>query len=139
MCTGCYDQVNYYDIDLNENYHSYKVGNCKKCGKNVAVVDDMIIETIILLNKKGYKTRFCCSGHLNNKDMFHTYIMFDSIDSMPDKIPFGFMKTDNHDNHCIRLRNPQKPKGLSGLKRLFSVNEELYRWAEELPVYEVQS
>ena len=31
-------------------------------------VDEAIAESIVLLNKKGYKTLFCCSGH-NDKEI----------------------------------------------------------------------
>lgn len=36
--------------------------------EQVIEVDDAIAETISVLNKKGYKTKYCCSGHV--KDIF---------------------------------------------------------------------
>jgi hypothetical protein len=126
MCTGCYKQTDYYFIALNEKYHAYTVGNCKKCGENVAEVDDMIIDTIILLNKKGYKTKFCCSGHLN-ENHFGTYIMFIN---RPDILPEGFYPTDME---CMHLHSTRNPKGYEGFKKLLEINLNLYKWANELP------
>lgn len=33
---------------------------------NVFEVDGLMAEAISILNKKGYKTRYCCSGHIDN-------------------------------------------------------------------------
>lgn len=38
---------------------------------NYFEVDDNIANTISVLNKKGYKTKACCSGH--NDGRFHMY------------------------------------------------------------------
>ena len=52
-----------------------KMCNVKYIDKNtfeirddVFEVDDLIADTIILLNKKGYKTKYCCAGH-NDKSI----------------------------------------------------------------------
>lgn len=37
-------------------------------------IDDLMIPVIINLNKKGYKTFTCCSGHLHSQD--ETYVSF---------------------------------------------------------------
>ncbi|EGQ3701145.1 hypothetical protein I0641_000142 [Staphylococcus pseudintermedius] len=35
-------------------------------------LDFLIAPTIHILNSKGYKTKFSCSGHLKNKQWRHT-------------------------------------------------------------------
>lgn len=34
--------------------------------ENIIEVDDEIAEAISILNKKGYKTQYCCGGHIKN-------------------------------------------------------------------------
>ncbi|MEG1146726.1 MAG: hypothetical protein RSE21_04775 [Bacilli bacterium] len=40
---------------------------------NVFEVDEDIADTISVLNKKGYKTLFCCSGHVRDSRLFELY------------------------------------------------------------------
>ena len=85
MCENC------FEIDTRK----YRFGRvCKQCGKLLVQIDEMLLPTISLLNKKGYHTRFCCSGHvydlLSNPYMFfETYICFESYVKLP-SIPEGF-------------------------------------------------
>jgi hypothetical protein len=62
---------------------------CNKCfnpvcsckNKKLFDCDEYMIPTIKILNEKGYKTQFCCSGHIIGKDnpSIRAYIMFDKI------------------------------------------------------------
>lgn len=40
---------------------------------NVFEVDEDIAETISLLNKKGYYTKYCCSGHAKDPRIYELY------------------------------------------------------------------
>ena len=42
-----------------------------------APIDILIAESIEILNKKGYKTKFCCSGHLEVDGTTDEWISFD--------------------------------------------------------------
>ena len=85
MCEKC------YEVDTRK-YKPKRL--CKHCGGLLVQIDEMMLPTISLLNKKGYRTVFCCSGHaydlLNNPYMFfETYICFENYVSLPN-IPDGF-------------------------------------------------
>ena len=70
--------------------------NCweKKCTCNTRSyvgIDDEMVDIICELNRKGYKTRNCCAGHLikHKYSFLCTYIQFLSVISF-DEIPDGF-------------------------------------------------
>lgn len=50
--------INYDNFEINNEYFE---------------VDDLIAESISLLNKKGYKTLFSCSGHVKNPNLYEKY------------------------------------------------------------------
>ncbi|EGQ4196493.1 hypothetical protein ACX431_000242 [Staphylococcus pseudintermedius] len=52
-------------------------------------LDFLIAPTIHILNSKGYKTKFSCSGHLKNKQWRHTYILFEGYNE-PNSLPKYF-------------------------------------------------
>lgn len=68
LCLSCYET---YEIPLQ---------NCPKtsCYGCVAEIDDLILPTVMMLNQKGYCTKFCCSGHTYDKACY-PYVMFDSF------------------------------------------------------------
>ena len=54
---------------------------------NLVEIDENLLESIILLNKKGYTTDYCCSGHIF--DACSAYISFFSQIILP-SLPNGF-------------------------------------------------
>lgn len=78
LCSKCFDI-------LYSKYHK-----CTKCDfknnyeeENIEI-DSKLAFQISILNKKGYKTKFCCSGH-SLDECVRTYIYFkDKIDSCPE-------------------------------------------------------
>lgn len=129
MCTGCFKQREFYEIKLEPTYHPYHVGDCDKCGGVVCEIDDLIVDTIIVLNKKGWTTKFCCSGHLNKNNGFvGTYIFFEKL---PDTHPQGFYKDSRN---CIRpVVRKNAFVGLEGYDTLVRLNRSMYEWALTLP------
>lgn len=59
----------------------YILNQCEVCGErdvHLIEIDPNIVEAISILNKKGYKTRFCCEGHGDENTL--GYILFDNFD-----------------------------------------------------------
>lgn len=126
ICSNCNELKEYYDINLNKDFHPYNVGNCDVCNENVFEVDELIAPTIIELNKRGWTTKFCCSGHLG-EEFLHTYILFEYV---PNSAPALFYK----DGNSIRVKNPARElSGIEGYDELVMVNRRLYQWALNLP------
>lgn len=70
---------------------------------NVFEVDENIAESIALFNKKGYYTRYSCSGHVKDPRMYEMYRVKKS-DEFDDK-NLGFIVKDNKDDYEILMPN----------------------------------
>ena len=63
VCTRCWEIYDHwYKYDKNGRNYCPKSG----CMGPVEEIDELMLPIIIMLNKKGYRTDFCCSGHLVN-------------------------------------------------------------------------
>jgi len=64
----------------------------KNCYGDVVEIDELLIPTIIELNKKGYKTKYCCSGHYDTRpyNSYSSYIYFQDNIILPN-LPSGYM------------------------------------------------
>lgn len=56
---------------------------------NVFEVDEDIADTILILNKKGYYTKFCCSGHVKDPRIHEIYKNESILENKDNKI--GYM------------------------------------------------
>lgn len=69
-----------------------KRGKCHLCKSDTFVVDEWIALTIVQLNKKGYSTRYCCSGHPMQEQKcsneIDTYITFKYNESIGTYVMF---------------------------------------------------
>ena len=98
LCLDCYKTYDqdYYKEIKKDKIKKYKRIKCinKKCNKNNFIeIDELMIPTIIELNKKGYKTEFCCSGHINPKSYYieMPYLLFNSeINNIPN-LPINWL------------------------------------------------
>lgn len=97
------------------------------CGKGYLVeIDDNIFDDIIMLNKKGYKTIYCCEGHRENT-LFDMYIMFGE-DMSKYNIPLP-LKLDRN-KHIVRFKKwSDKATDLE----IENARRTLKKWVTELP------
>ena len=66
-------------------------------------VDKDIAESISLLNKKGYYTRYSCSGHVKDPRMYEKYRV-KKDEKFNDK-DLGYILKDDKDNYEILMPN----------------------------------
>lgn len=105
--------------------------------------DELILPTVIELNKKGYKTQFSCSGHIWDEDgekdkLYGTYLVFKNADDLP-KPPKSFhYKTVPQDGYIGLYLNDKRERIHDSdsiekvYKRLLDINYELLLWANSL-------
>lgn len=120
---------------INNKTKSVAIVKCNKCGLVFLVsssneIDKGIIETIALLNRKGYTTRFSCEGHDDWKYWRkhpQAYIFFCERGLMREVVKeYPIPDSWFIDNSAIGfiLRSSAKHK-----TRL----DDIYKWAESLP------
>lgn len=121
-------------------------GICSDCNYKLVEIDKDILDVIILLNAKGYKTINCCSGHEyeNNTD---GYIQFENASpylkifkTLPKswflEKPFFIMDDDNvitFPKYTIRQTN--KIGNHFSKQQLDEVNKDLLDWVINLPYF----
>ena len=81
LCLECYKVYNQKTIKNN-------MCKVKDCYGDVVEVDELFVPVIAELNRKGYRTRYCCSSHYTN-DSIQSYIMFEDFIEFP-SLPKGY-------------------------------------------------
>ena len=66
---------------------------------NVFEVDEGIAQTISILNKKGYYTKYCCSGHEKDPRLYELYNVKNNDDFELKNL--GYIVNKNDDNYDI--------------------------------------
>jgi len=116
----------------------------KHCHGDVVQIDELFTPVIAELNKKGYKTRACCSAHYDNNssNAYSSYIYFEDDIVLPN-LPKGYMYdqdlypwVDFKDNkrNIIRIAfNNNKDTDLNELsKNIINNALSVLEWAERL-------
>ena len=139
LCPNCYN--------FTPRAYRYPFGQFKPCRKCDSVeapieIDEMIAQTIILLNEKGYLTKACCSGHLNGHDGYIAFWkgMSPDLEKVPNfiyRLDCDFEHTSKGEDifHSNVIR--WQVKGATMLERLEDLLEKhkmLYEWVEGLNV-----
>ena len=82
MCNQCFELFHIERLRIDRG--GYSVAPCPKygCHGRVSPVDELIVPMIQKLNKAGFSTDFCCSGHLIGHDPTSklSYISFCGVD-----------------------------------------------------------
>lgn len=129
--------------------------NCNHHSKYIEI-DDEILDTIRILNEKGYVTEFCCAGHLDNINPVTVYIKFNTSavltkqGKLPKTLPSDkWVCYPRHiENHHLVwskklslyqgsamyyfVKDWRKRKVDSVLAELEEARKELYEWAKGL-------
>lgn len=73
------------------NQKTIKNNQCKlkECNGKVVEIDELFISVIAELNRKGYSTLFCCSGHLGESNS-NSYIFFEDYIKLS-SLPQGYL------------------------------------------------
>jgi len=100
------------------------------CHGEVVEIDELIMPTIIELNKKDYTTEFCCSGHSYER-YTNTYISFTG-EKIPMNLPKGFIMEKIGDKFCIRKYYDNISSKLERFEEILKTNLELLKWANNL-------
>lgn len=120
------------------------------CSRSKINIDDSIVDTIRILNLKGYETRYCCGGHISKENILlgllpSIYIVFNKYnckDIIPFEIGDGWIlrKTEYVLEYTLNEAKKYKNKGqiltedtLYDLENILqSKRDELNLWANNL-------
>ena len=124
VCPNCFKQLNKC--------------TCKHLPRDLIHIDVDMQECIRVLNKKGYKTIYCCASHLEayKKHGFsEIYLGFVNWIDIGNEYPNSFKKDKNKYDNFIRYHYA---KNLSDEEFTNTKNEQLQlllNWCNSLPVY----
>lgn len=130
-------------LDCNRVYHqkTLKYGMCKSrdCGGISVEVDELFIPVIAELNRKGYITKYCCSGHCG--DNSGSYIYFEDYIKLPN-LPEGYLYDQDLYPHVdwgkwgvkvtIRKNFDYQKNAVELSRDIFNNALKVLKWAEEL-------
>lgn len=102
---------------------------CEKCNNNLISLDDLISPVILILNKKGYKTISCCSGHNDKHICNKTYIVFGK-GFEPEKMPSNFIKYNDQYGNITLCRYHKNKQNID--QSILNTIIELFNWAVSL-------
>ncbi|XMB85886.1 hypothetical protein RJG79_10825 [Mycoplasmatota bacterium WC44] len=132
VCFDCHDV-----FDKEKTYYNRVMRDWNQCPRTICngaleEIDELMIPTIISLNKKGYITLHCCSGHMFD-GCPQVYIKFDN-DNAPVIPPDGFsLKSDKYGTTVetvTSLSNIEDDYEL--YEKIVDLSKILYQWSLSL-------
>ena len=126
------------------NYINFKTGKIRhrepKNTSEYVEVDELMCPIILELNRKGYITKYCCQGHIEDRSV--TYIMFEDWVKLP-SIPENWYIDSKYANTTIKYKYSkfiydnfdkiEEPYKI--YNHLVNAHSELYDWVRSLPEY----
>lgn len=119
---------------------------CSCIDKEMIKIDKLMLDAIKILNQKGYKTVYCCSGHLEEGVLNKAYIMFDKAYLFECFDDFNIESKYNfkikHLGTFVNVRTqieciiPSKWNTGVSNKALIEINYDFYKWASKIPTYD---
>jgi hypothetical protein len=100
----------------------------------LADIDELLLPAIILLNDKGYCTKYCCSGHYFNRERGSAYILFeDFVEGKAFKtIPKGFKKEKGNSKEVVIRRDFHAKEPNAMHREALEISRDVLEWAEHL-------
>ena len=155
ICDKCFKIYNLFSfIKVNDIYEPIIDAeiNCltNNCDGILFDVDELFAPMISLLNKKGYKTIYCCSGHIRpdeeiiyNKKyqkryknyIIESYISFDISVKLPN-IPKGYSydkSTGSKLDNTIRKTFNYRKRSENILIDILNNTKSVLKWVKSLP------
>ena len=115
-------------------------------------LDEMIVPVIQCLNKKGYTTFACCSGHpydviYGTDDVYlTTYILFDKGIVLPSCPEDSIIEAGTYADNSIRFGIRHYEEIRNGTSKYYQICNKILKimktwmkWAESLPEYDQKS
>ena len=113
-----------------------------RCGKSKIEIDYYIYPAVYELNRKGYETRSCCSGHPLDS-LKRTSICF--VEDLDVELDLEYFQFESYSYRGIHVRKnsivlrPEiihklSKKRTNKLELIQNANRELYKWAQSLPI-----
>lgn len=124
ICMKCYE---IYREDLPTIKGEYNFCPKATCYGEVVEIDELMFPTIIELNKKGYFTEYCCSGHYYEKSP-NSYIKFQEDVELP-SLPKGYKLEPNLNNSGVTIRRHYDDGDFDSIVKSAT---ELFKWAKSL-------
>lgn len=143
LCLKCYEVYEENGVTTKIGSKGNEYYKCPKlsCSGSVVNVDELLLPTIIILNKKGYYTESSCSGHLYESSFPTTYILFNQNIELPN-IPNGYEIRENGCGNVEIYKDIAKQNNTWYFKSkdeifslIFENSKDLLKWAQELPIH----
>ena len=112
-----------YDVCVN-CWHKEQYCKCDK--KRLESIDYNMISILSILNKKGYKTKYCCGGH-SEKSFIYIYINFQGDYNFL-MLPEGFI----FKKRVLYYRNKKLKTKIEKQKEINLKIKILKKWVQEI-------
>ena len=133
-CTTCWELYKGNNGNLKNGDECPK----EECEGHIATIDEMFLHSIVLLNEKGYRTRFCCSGHSLAGESDRAYIMFEETVKQKDlaPLPGGFTFETSAVEHVVIQKALSANDRFELHREAVETSIDVLEWARTLPALE---